>query len=175
MFQEKKVRQIFQKTNIFYPLIRTRYVCVSGGKKCSFFGKFGVLCFLETPVLRFALLPYYRQIIQKIICKGESRLYPFVWVFVASISFRLSLCCLSFRLTPCCLYFSKMRIIKNCNSVGGRKDCLFLAQLWPTFFQYLDSVKSWTWYIKKHLSYRNHNSTVYGSVYNSSLMYINVC
>ena len=35
--------------------------CVSGGKKCSFFGKFDVLCFLETPVLRFALLPYYRR------------------------------------------------------------------------------------------------------------------
>ena len=32
-----------------------------GGKKCSFFGKFGVLCFLETSVLRFALLPYYRR------------------------------------------------------------------------------------------------------------------
>ena len=31
------------------------------GKKCSFFEKFGVLCFLETPVLRLALLPYYRQ------------------------------------------------------------------------------------------------------------------
>ena len=31
--------------------------CVSGGKKCSFFGKFDSLCFLETPVLRFALLP----------------------------------------------------------------------------------------------------------------------
>ena len=30
-------------------------VCVSGGKKCSFFGKFGVLCFLVTPVLRFAI------------------------------------------------------------------------------------------------------------------------
>ena len=28
--------------------------------KCLFFGKFGVLCFLEKPVLRFALLPYYR-------------------------------------------------------------------------------------------------------------------
>ena len=27
------------------------------------FGKFGVLCFLETPVLRFALSPYYRRII----------------------------------------------------------------------------------------------------------------
>ena len=29
---------------------------VSEGKKYSFFGKFGVLCFLETPVLRFDLL-----------------------------------------------------------------------------------------------------------------------
>ena len=31
-------------------------------KKWSFFGKFGVLCFLETPVLRFPLLPYCRQL-----------------------------------------------------------------------------------------------------------------
>ena len=38
-------------------------VGVSGGKKCSFLEKFGVLCFFETPVLRFALLPYYRRII----------------------------------------------------------------------------------------------------------------
>ena len=37
------------------------YVCVSGGKKCLFFGRFGVLCFLETPVLRFALSPYYHR------------------------------------------------------------------------------------------------------------------
>ena len=35
---------------------------VSGGKKCSFFGKSSVVCFLETPVLRFALLFYYRRI-----------------------------------------------------------------------------------------------------------------
>ena len=55
VLQENKARQIFRKTNIFYPLIRT------GGKKCSFFGKFGVFCFLETPVLRFALLPYYQR------------------------------------------------------------------------------------------------------------------
>ena len=34
---------------------------VSGGKKYSFIGKSGVLCFLETPVLRLALLPYYRR------------------------------------------------------------------------------------------------------------------
>ena len=38
------------------------FLCVSGGKKCLFFGNFGMLCFLETPVLRFALLPYYRRI-----------------------------------------------------------------------------------------------------------------
>ena len=35
--------------------------CVSGGKKCSFFRKLDMLCFLETTVLRFAVLPYYRQ------------------------------------------------------------------------------------------------------------------
>ena len=37
------------------------YVSVSRGKRCSFFGKFEVLCILETLVLRFALLPYYRR------------------------------------------------------------------------------------------------------------------
>ena len=50
MFQENKARQIFRKTNIFYLLIRTG-------------GKFGVLCFLETPVLRLALLPYHLNIV----------------------------------------------------------------------------------------------------------------
>ena len=35
---------------------------VSGGKKRTFFGKFGVLYFRETAVLRFALLPYYRPL-----------------------------------------------------------------------------------------------------------------
>ena len=37
------------------------HVCVFGGKKCSFFGKLDVFCFLATPVLRFDLLPYYRR------------------------------------------------------------------------------------------------------------------
>ena len=46
--QENKAFQIFQKTNISYALIRARVVFV----------KFSVLCFLETSVLRFALLPY---------------------------------------------------------------------------------------------------------------------
>ena len=40
---------------------------VSGGKKCSFFGKFDVLCFLEKPVLRFVLLPYCRPILNQFV------------------------------------------------------------------------------------------------------------
>ena len=45
------------------------YVCVSGGKKCSFFGKFAMLCFLETPFLRFFLLLYYLR--RKEILRGR--------------------------------------------------------------------------------------------------------
>ena len=62
VFQESKARQNFRKNKHFLPPDTHTYVCVSGGKKCLFFGNFGVLCFLETPVLRFALLPYYRRI-----------------------------------------------------------------------------------------------------------------
>ena len=35
------------------------YLCVSGGKKCSFFGRFGELCILVILVLRFPPLSYY--------------------------------------------------------------------------------------------------------------------
>ena len=45
-----------QSTSYFLPPDTHMHVCVSGGKKCSLFGKIGVLCFLETPVLRFTLL-----------------------------------------------------------------------------------------------------------------------
>ena len=50
----------------FSYIVKSMCVCVSGGKKCSFFGKFGVLCFLVMPVLRFVLLPYYRRIISQL-------------------------------------------------------------------------------------------------------------
>ena len=49
----------FPKNEHFLPPDKHAYVDVSKGKKCSFFGKLGVLCFLKRPVLRFALLPYY--------------------------------------------------------------------------------------------------------------------
>ena len=38
------------------------YVYVSEGKKCSFFEKFGVLCFLVTSILKFVLSSYYRRL-----------------------------------------------------------------------------------------------------------------
>ena len=36
-------------------------MCISGSKKCSFFGKFGMLCFLETTILRLPFLPNYQR------------------------------------------------------------------------------------------------------------------
>ena len=45
------------------------------GKKCSFLGKFGMLSFLVTPVLRFALSPYYRRIV------NARRAVVFLFVF----------------------------------------------------------------------------------------------
>ena len=41
--------------------LRDAHVRVHIKQKCLFFGKFGVLCFLEIPVLRFVDLAYYRR------------------------------------------------------------------------------------------------------------------
>ena len=49
----------FPENEHFLPPDTHTHVCVSGVKKCLFFGKSSVLCFVVTPVLRFALLPYY--------------------------------------------------------------------------------------------------------------------
>ena len=59
---ENKARQNFPKNKNFLRPDTHTYVCVSGGKKFLSFGKFGVLCFLVTPALRFALLPYYQRV-----------------------------------------------------------------------------------------------------------------
>ena len=60
-FKKRKHAKFSKKRTFFLTSDTHTYVCISGGKKCSFFGKFGVLSFLETPVLRFALLSYYRR------------------------------------------------------------------------------------------------------------------
>ena len=79
VFQENKACQIFWRTNISYSLIRTR----------TFFRKFGVLCFLQTPVLRFALLPYYRRNWSQAFREGflEKTLYFFIWFSPLGIYF----------------------------------------------------------------------------------------
>ena len=51
----------FPKNKYFLPPDMHTYVCLSRGKKYSFFGKFGGLCFFGTLGLRFAFLPYYRR------------------------------------------------------------------------------------------------------------------
>ena len=52
----------FPKNEYFSPPDTHMYVWISGDKKCSFFGKFGVLCFLVTSVLKFTLLLPMRDI-----------------------------------------------------------------------------------------------------------------
>ena len=74
MLQEKK----HAKFSVKRTRKRHTYVCVSGGKKFSFFGKFGVLCFLVTPVLKFALLPYCRRFVFILnMFRGHSKNLPF--------------------------------------------------------------------------------------------------
>ena len=55
----------FPKNEYFLSLDTYTYVCVLGGKKCSFFVKFNVLCFLVSSVLKLALLPNYKDMKKK--------------------------------------------------------------------------------------------------------------
>ena len=57
---ENKVCQIFQKTSIPYPLIRTHMDAYQRVRNFSFLENM-VCCFLVTIVRRFMLLPYYQQ------------------------------------------------------------------------------------------------------------------
>ena len=60
-FKKTKHTKFSEKRTFLTPWYAHTRTCAYEGKKYSFFGKFGVLSFIETPVLRFALLPYYRQ------------------------------------------------------------------------------------------------------------------
>ena len=69
--------------------LEKRKKCVSGGKKCSFFGKFGVLCFLVTPVLRFALLSYDCRFSEIAVLQAHSFNRILICVLNALIFFRV--------------------------------------------------------------------------------------
>ena len=57
---QKSQPEVKRRPNIVITenLIKSQIIKAYVRKKCSFFVKFGMPCFLETPVLRFALLPY---------------------------------------------------------------------------------------------------------------------
>ena len=88
LLQENKARQFFQKTNISYPLIRTR-TCARKGKKWQFFGKLGVLCFLETPVMRFAFLPHYQRFLDGELCNNIQKLKSTLIISIITTSIRM--------------------------------------------------------------------------------------
>ena len=62
VFQENKALQIFRKNEHFLPPDTLTYVCVSGGKKCSFLRKIWRALFSwNTRFEIHPFLPYYRR------------------------------------------------------------------------------------------------------------------
>ena len=57
-YRKTKHAKFFEKRKPSHFLIRTR-TCYAQGKRCSFFGKFRLHCFLATNTLRYALLSSY--------------------------------------------------------------------------------------------------------------------
>ena len=70
MFQENKASQILRKTNISYPLIRTCTSAYKGVRNVRFSENLASFVFLETLILRFAHLPYYRRNLLKDIAQN---------------------------------------------------------------------------------------------------------
>ena len=60
LFQENKARQIFRKSNISYSLIPTHTCAYHRVRNVCFLENLAWFAFLKH-VLKFALLPYYRQ------------------------------------------------------------------------------------------------------------------
>ena len=99
-FKKAKHAKISGKKNFLPPDTHT---CV----KCLFFGNFGVLCFLETPVLRFALLPYSRR------TSGFQLNIIYLLVRHCTLySFKL------LGLTPCCQMLFALRVFSVVFSGG---------------------------------------------------------
>ena len=61
MVTRKQSQSNFRKSKNFLSSGTQMYLCASEDTKCSFFGKFDMLCFLQTTVLKFAFLLYYRR------------------------------------------------------------------------------------------------------------------
>ena len=102
----KKTKHVkFSEKRSFHTPDTHTYICVSGGKTFSFFGKFGLLCFLVASVLRFTLLPYYWRNVSSLMFNLFLRMnfiyivcrYSFWWISSISkvfpvVNFRENLC-----------------------------------------------------------------------------------
>ena len=144
-FKKNKARQIFWKMNIFYPLIRTRLshthtfppsdrcVCASGGKKCLFFGKFDVLCFLW-----FWDLPFC--IITNVLIKWNSKIIYTIWCyvhvyFVCVVNLYVHVTHVTFL----CIFFWRgqnhfLKQWRHCK-VGSEYPVLGFLSLWKYFWE----------------------------------------
>ena len=112
VFQENKTYAKFSEKQTFL----TACFRKAGGKKCSFFGEFGML-FLETSLLRFALLPYYRRfgLLWYFITKCKRYRYNMRQLFYHKIRQKFITKLVRFFITKCdsfitiCIGFFKMR------------------------------------------------------------------
>ena len=73
----------FPKNEHFLQPDTHTYVYVFGDKKCLFFVKFDVLCFLVTSVLRSTLLPYYRRYTPTLHLEIHFKKQMNAWAYVA--------------------------------------------------------------------------------------------
>ena len=113
VFQENKARQIFRKTNIFYPLIRTRACAYQGVKDVRFSENLACFVFLSTcsEIRPFALLPTtclrYKQ-------------YAWIIVHLKMKSFRNKFDLLTEKIQLDILVISKVKLSeKNFLSISG--------------------------------------------------------
>ena len=133
--------------NIFYPLIRTRLshthtfppsdrcVCASGAKKCLFFGKFDVLCFLW-----FWDLPFC--IITNVLIKWNSKIIYSYDMMLRPRIFRV--CRKSLRARYACYVFMYFFFWRGQNhflkqwrhcKVGSEYPVLGFLSLWKYFWE----------------------------------------
>ena len=92
------------------------------------FGKFGMLCFLVTPVLRFILLPYYQQIV-------DNYLIPIIFFQNFSTIYLIKYLGLT------SYYFKNMKIILS-------YFVMFVILLWILDFKASLDVQTYDWRIR---------------------------
>ena len=110
------------------------HVCVSAGKKCSQFKKIDVLCFLETSVLRFSLLPLSCSILS-FLHRSSSHL--------SILNMMLTKC----KHLPVFLIMSKSTLGKWCKKnyfdISGAIKNASLSTIWCCIYGFTQQLQFW--------------------------------